>query len=354
MPNATRSLHLISLILISLSIASFAQQSSLPDSSGKDAGAILSKAASLVDLRAQGAAPFLMLANVTLRVGGKSVEGVFAMAASGPGQFRKVYRFPNFNSTEIWNDGTIFRKRSTEGLPLGIWQLQNLMSVAESYRLTSEWKIGGVQIEKSGSVELNCVSAERASQMFSAHISLWAKEGPPNIKFCVNAATGEPFSMDRSNTDYHVESFHERYEFSDYQEFEGKRFPRKLAFHSKNGDGIDVQVQKLIRSQTFPADEFVGLPDSRQSKFCESPEIAGVLLPSSLSAIVAGRNRFEVNIYFRVTVSGGVEYAQVIQSSDPLRDKEFVNWFVGTHFPVQSCSGTPIPYETVVTLASGG
>jgi hypothetical protein len=354
MLNATRSFRLISLLLISLSVASFAQQSSAPDSSGKDAGAILSKAASLVDLQAQGAGAFLMLANVTLRKGGKSVDGVYAMAASGPGQFRKVFRFPNFDSTEILSNGTIYRKRSTEGLPLGIWQLQNLMSVPESYRPTSQWKIGAVKTEKSGSVELNCVSALRASPMFSAHILLWAKEGPPEAKFCVNAATGEPFSIDRSSIDYHVQSVHERFEFSDYQEFEGKRFPRKLSFQAKNGDRIEVQVQKLIRSQTFPADEFVGLPASRQSKFCEWPDISGYLLPSSREFNVVGRNRFEVDIYFRIAASGGVEYAQVVQSSDPLRDKEFVNWFVGTHFPVQSCSGTPIPYETVVTLASGG
>jgi len=354
--NTMRSLRLISSVLICFSIASFAQQSSSPESSTKDAGAILSKASSLVDLRAPGAVPFLMLANVALHEGRKSVDGVFAMAYSGSGQFRTVLRFPNFNSTEILNDGTIYRKRSSEGLPLAIWRLQNLMSISAAYRATSEWKIGGVQTEQIGDVALDCVSALSMSSPFPANfsrISIWARGGPPEAKICVNAATGEPFSIERSSSAYHLESVHERYEFSDYQPFEGKSFPRKLLFHAGNGESIEVQVQKLIRSSAFPADEFVGMAGSTQGKYCELPQTTGELMPSSGNAIPFGSGHFEANIYFRVNAAGGVEYAQVVQSSDPLRDKQFVKWFVGTHFPIRSCGGIAIQYETVVTLISG-
>jgi hypothetical protein len=57
-------------------------------------------------------------------------------------------------------------------------------------------------------------------------------------------------------------------------------------------------------------------------------------------------------MYFRVSPAGGVQYAQVVDSSDPLNSKKILNWYVGTHFPVKSCSGTPIPYETIVTLVT--
>jgi hypothetical protein len=304
----------------------------------KDAAPVLSKAAGLVDLQASGGAPFLLLANVALHEGSKSTNGVFAMAWAGPGQYRRVFRFPGFTTTEVVTDGAIYRQRTTEVLPLMIWELDGLLSVASAYRLTPRSKVSRVQTERTGATELTCVLT---------------RTDLTDSRICVNAVTGEPFSVARGVDAYHLESLRERYEFGDYRPFEGHSFPHKLTFRGWNSHVVEVQVQKLIRVETFAADEFRPPSGSSRMHFCDSPETKGEVKPSTGNAIPIGFSDVEVDMYFQVGPSGGVRSAQVVYSSDPLKNKEILNWFTGTHFPIKTCSGTPIAYETLIRFKTG-
>jgi len=116
---------------------------------------------------------------------------------------------------------------------------------------------------------------------------------------------------------------------------------------------VEVQVQKLIRAQSFPSDEFTPPKGATRTGFCESPEATGEVRPSTGNAIPIGLTDIRVDMYFQVSPAGGVRYAQVVYSSAPLKNNEILHWFIGTHFPVKTCSGTPISYETMISLASG-
>lgn len=307
-----------------------------------DAAAMLSKAAGLVDLQASGAAPFLLLTKVVLREGNKSVDGVFATTWAAPGQYRRVFRFPGFTATEVAAEGATYDQRSTEALTLMVWELEQLLDLAPSYRLSPKTKIRRIRTEHSGAIELTCVSTQGS-----------APTDLTDSKICVNAATGEPFSIDRGIDAYGLESLHEHFEFSEYQPFEGRTFPRKLTFRGWGSRVVEVQVQKLIRARSFPADEFTPPKAATKTSFCGATETAGDLMPSSKSTIPVGFKDVEVDMYFQVTSAGGVRSAQVVYSSDPLHNDEILNWFIGTHFPIKTCSGTPIAYETMVRMFFG-
>ncbi len=138
----------------SLAVAS-ADEAAKPDAAG-----ILSKAADLVDIQGSGGAPFLLLANVTLRENNKTVDGIFAMTSASSGQYRRVFRFPGFTSTEVLTGGVIYRQRSSEALPLMIWELDQLLALVPNYRPTPQWNLRRVQTERSGSTDLTCVLRE--------------------------------------------------------------------------------------------------------------------------------------------------------------------------------------------------
>jgi hypothetical protein len=179
-------------------------------------------------------------------------------------------------------------------------------------------------------------------------------QGPgEDTKLCLNSATNELQTIDKGMTVYGLESFREHYEFSDYQPSESKKFPRQLSFRGWGQRTIQVRIDKLIFAASFPADEFTPPQGAERSHFCEKPETAGELMPSTGNAIPVGLRDVEVDMYFQVTPIGGVRYAEVIQSSAPLKNKEILSWFVGTHFPIKKCAGTPIAYETVVSVMSG-
>ncbi len=308
------------------------------DEAKEDANVLLTKAAALVDLQAPDAAPYMMLAKVEIHEGGKSVEGVYAVASAGPGKSRRVFRIPNFTSTEVITDGSTYIERSTEALPLPIWEANQLLVPADLYRPDSKWILQRVEHDHAGTLQLTCT-------IFRADLS--------DARLCVNVATGEPYSVDRHSDATHFSAVHERFEFADYQPFEGRTFPRKLTFHGWNSQVVEVQVQKLFRADSFPADEFVSPQKAVRFPYCASPETKGELRPSTHGSIPFGFRDIRIDIYFQVSAEGGIRYAQVVYSSDPLHSNEILGWFVGTHFPIRSCAGTPIPYETVTTLAFG-
>lgn len=312
---------------------------SLPASDAKpaeDGASILSKASALVDLEITGGVPFVLQADVVLHEGKNSVQGVFAMAWAAPDQYRRVLRFPGFTSTEVVLNGVLYRQRTTEeSLPLMIWELNQLLSFESDFRLAPPWKMQHIQPEQAEGVALTCVLTQ--SDMNQR-------------KLCFNAASGVPYSIDEGTDVHSLEFLREHTEFAEYQPFEGRTYPRKLIFRGWGSRAIEVRVQKLVHVQSFAADEFTPPKGATRTHFCESPDISGGVNPSTGSTIPIGFRNIEVDMYFQVTPAGGVRNAQVVYSSDPIHDKEILGWFVGTHFPIRTCSGTPVSYETMVRL----
>jgi hypothetical protein len=180
-----------------------------------------------------------------------------------------------------------------------------------------------------------------------------ARAASTDSKICVDSATGKPFSIDRGTDFARLPTLREHFEFTDYQPFEGRAFPRKLTFRGWGAREVEVQLQKLIRVQSFQADEFAPPKGASRTHFCQSPQTAGDIRPNTGNTIPIGFTDLEVDMYFQVSPAGGVQYAQVVYSSDPLKNNEILHWFLGTHFPVETCSGVPISYETIVRLVSG-
>jgi hypothetical protein len=299
-----------------------------------DAQSLLSRASEQVAIKTPASASFMLLAKVQLHDGDKSVDGVYAIAWA-PGRFRRVFRFPNFSETDVMVNGVIYRQRTTSALPLMIYELDNLIDSLTTVKPDSKAKL--MKIDKTSS-DLLCVSLER---------------DVTKAKICVNSGTSLPVSIDKRLNAFGLESLQEHYEFADYQGFGSKQFPRTLNFRGWNSRSIQVQIDKLVRVESFPADEFVPPAGATRMQFCETPETTGEVRPSTGNAIPIGLRDTEVAMYFQVSSLGGVKNAEVVSSTNPLKNKEILNWFVGTHFPVRSCAGQPIEYETIVILDVG-
>ncbi len=329
--------HLTFVFLIILGcVAPMAQTAASEDERKSEAQAIFSKASEMVNIKAAGSVPFVLIAKVRLQEGKKSVEGIYAISWSAPDRFRRVLRFPNFSETDVAQGDKLYRQRSTEGLPLLIWQLNRMMDFVLHYGLDPETNVKRIQSERVNGVDETCVVLERANL---------------NSKVCLDSATNEPLTIDAKLED--AEPFREHYELADYEPFEARRFPRKMTFRGWGSRGIEVQVEKLIRVQAFAQDEFKAPKEAQISNFCENPEMTGDVKPSTRGTIPVGFRDIEVDMYFQISPIGAVRYAEVVYSSAPLKNKEILNWFIGTHFPIQSCAGRPVGYETIVRLGTG-
>jgi hypothetical protein len=297
------------------------------------AESVLTRAADLVDLSGTGGAGFMLLAKVQLQDGGKSTEGVYALAWA-PGRYRRVFRFPNYAETDIVGDDTIYRQRSTEAPPLLVWELDRLVDISES-----------LQPHLASKLSLLADHADRTCVRSQLELS--------ESKICVDLASGELQSIEDGINVVNPGLLRERFEFSDYQPFGTKKFPRKLTFRGWDSRSIDVRIEKLFKVDSFPAGEFKPTGGAERMHYCENPQISGDVRPNTGNAIPIGLHDTEVDMYFQVTPVGGVRYAQVVYSDNPLVNKEVLNWFIGTHFPIRSCSGQAIAYETIIRLLFG-
>ena len=294
--------------------------------------AILAKAADLVDLRGTDAVPFLLKARVRLSEGPKSVDGVFAMSWAAPDRYRRVIGFPDYQETDVARGENYYSKRNTDGVPLMVWQLGKLMDSLE-LRKTEQpgWKIKRVENESVGGKAAAC---------------MWMGPGKGDVKICVDAATHEIASME-TGLDGAVQT-QTRYEYADYQQFGVKKYPRRVTASGWDKRTIEVTVEKMLPVREFAADEFAPPAGAVISKLCNgAEELKGHPEPLSGARIPVGFDDLDMDIYIEISPIGAVRSAQIVYSSDPKSDKEILNWFLGTNFPVMTCDGRPIGYQTL-------
>jgi hypothetical protein len=174
----------------------------------------------------------MLLAKVKLQEGGKSTDGVYALAWT-PGQYRRVFRFPNYVETDVVAQDTIYRQRSTEALPLLIWELDRLVGIGESLRpqLASKLSLLPDRADRA------CVRSQRELS---------------ESKICVNSATGELQSIEEGIDVANPGLLRERFEFSDYQPIGTKKFPRKLTFAAGAPRQSTSRSKSCSRSTRFP------------------------------------------------------------------------------------------------------
>lgn len=320
------------LFLIAFLIASV--QGSSSDRPATEPAIVLSQASDQVAIKSTASPPFMLLAKVRLQDGNNFVDGVYAIAWA-PRRFRRVFRFPNFTETDVMVDGSIYRKRSTKTTPLMIYELDRLIDSVLAIKPDPKSKLRNIDKVPAN---LNCISVLRNSS---------------ETKICLASATLLPVSIDRSLYGVGSDVLQEHYEFADYQAFGVKQFPRSLSFHGWNSKSVNAQIDKLIKAESFPPDEFVPPVGSTRMQFCEAPEITGDVKPYIGDATAVVLRDTEIAMYFQVDPLGAVRSAEVVYSTNPVMNNEILNWFLGTHFPVRSCDGQAIEYETIVTLAAG-
>jgi hypothetical protein len=326
-------MRLIVCVICAAGVAAFLALPNLPaGDQTSDAEAILNKAWDLVDISAAGSGPFLLKAKVRLTEGGKSADGVFAMAWAAPDRFRRVVGFPDYKETDVARGDNYYSKRTTDGVPLMIWKLGELMdSLGTRERMPAGEKAKRSVTQTVGGKEATCVSIG---------------PGKGDLKICVNAASGEVISIEKG-LDGPPER-EERLEYSNYQEIGAKKYPRHFVYSGWSKRSIAVTIDTLAAVREFAADEFSPPAGSQISRICSGTEqLTGTVLPMFGNSKPVGFYQQDFYIYFEISPVGAVRSAQMIYNSDPKTATEILSMYVGGKFPVKTCDGRPIGYQTL-------
>jgi hypothetical protein len=302
----------------------------------------------IADIQSPGSTPFLMLARVHLQQDAKSVDGVYAVAWAAPDRFRRVMKFPNFEETEVVVGDKVYRKRSIQSIPFLVWQFDTMMQFVHRMRLDDPT---GERFDDP-STKIRKIESRQSNG--SSDVCITMALGRVGVgKLCADPLTHTPLTLETGYDARDMSPTLEHYEFSEYQPFEGKLFPRAYRFRSLYSQVVEVRVEKLIATKTFDADEFTPPIGSEPFPFCDAPVGEGEFRPNFGNvAFGPGFKDFAVAMYFKVNDKGGVQNAEVVHSDDPLKNRELLKSFVGTHFPIERCAGVPMPYEIVIQMLS--
>ena len=299
--------------------------------------AILARVWNQIDIRAPGSGPFILKATVRLIDGGKSTGGVYAMSWAAPDRSRRVMGFRDYVQTDVARSENYYSKRNTDGVPLLVWRLGGLMdSFAVRGKTLSAVKVKGVESQTVEGRNETCVLAS-------------AETGDSRI--CMNVEMNEVVSIETGLDE--LAQYRELFEFSDYQPFETKKYPRRFAYSGRNKQSIEVTIDKLVAVREFAADEFSPPAGSEIWRYCSgTEEMSGEFTSALGNELPVSFNNMDADIYFEIGPTGFPRSGQVVYSSDPSKDKAMLAWFFGGHFPLKTCDGRPIAYQMMYPLGA--
>lgn len=298
----------------------------------EQAAALLRHAAEITDLKARGSPPFHLRAKVQLlEMAHGKLEGTYALIWSSPSQWREEIIFPGFSQVRVAGEGKFWQQRSTDHLPIRIHQLQETLNLTSALRLGPDEKADKIRRTKCENTKQVCVT--------------FTKNARRSRELCFSEEEG---------TLTRVEEHRPAYRFSEYLEWEGKRFPQLLETQDGKRTVVRVNVAELTSVMPEDASLFTPPPDSVVWETCEDPQEAAVLTkrpPRYPRAARMRRIQGIVSVYVIIGSDGLLHNMKVLASPDPSLSEATLEGLRSWRYRPAACASGPIPVETLIDVA---
>jgi TonB family protein len=283
---------------------------------------------------------FQMKAAVQIDNGGKLLDGSYRLLWNGPEQWREEIAFPGYTELQVGGKGTVWVQRSTDFLPLGIYELHAALGLGSGVAddagghygsfiqpgLTPNDKIKKLHTRKEGSVKLTCIETENGMKGSS--------------EICVNEGTGTLF---RGSS----------YEDGDLQAVGEKVFPRFLGFVDKGKTVVKVKVNELIASDQFPPNAFIPPTGVSAEPGCMNPapyrQIKS-LAPDYPADARQQHIQGTVAVDVLIGNDGIPKIRKVVASPTASLARSSQTAIAGWRYEPATCEGKPVQVETVLRI----
>jgi hypothetical protein len=312
-----------------------------------DPKADLTKAAGITDIRSPHSSAFLLTANVHFRLGKQSIDGKYGLSWGAPNLYHEVFVFPGFRQDVVVSGDKIYRKRTTNFLPLPVYEWQSLLSApvlwipgknthVTATEVPSEWK---------GQSDISCVAWPLGESTYDRRIP----SPPSKVTDCLTRADGDPVGIDIDDLTGHTS-----YHFSNYIPIGGQAFPSKITYEHTGDLTAEVDVETLKPVQAFVPDEFAPLAGILSETWCSQPKFSSDKI---LGAVDNSPDPGSGNIpnspiflYVHINTRGQADEVGSLESANPEAANRFINLVHGMTYPIATCGTTPISRELVLAV----
>ncbi len=299
--------------------------------SKKDAKGILQNASEGADLWASDSVPFHLLASVHYELGDQPSDGTYDLLWRSPDQYREYFEMRTAKEMEIASGGKLYILRNTQTLTAPLWSTRRNLRSIKNYFLRQ--KVKRVHTLQINGIKATCIDFE----------SEFAER-----QDCFDSTTNQAVSVSFVwKPPYGGNSAWVKAELSSFTSLGKKRYPLRIMAKELD-EKLDVMITTFEQPESISEDLFVSPADAQIFDWCPNPSASGhIEFPSGTVGQMAAPGA-TFPYYVLVGRDGHVKRSAAMRSAGPQVDHKMATWLQMAKFPVRSCGGNPVEYETVM------
>lgn len=343
LPRSCRVGKCISFVLAVLSVLALPFAPSACGQSDKDraaraqATALFAKALAVTDLRAPGSPPFELRGTIVARQRGrKDVTGTYVLKWASPEKWREEIHFPDYTRVRVGGKDQYWQSRTTS------YELQPVLELDEGLDFLKELHVWTNPEATNGlkSVRLHRAKVEKIK---SDCVALTWKVSQYEPDYCFDPSNGT-LESEKANDD----------EFSQYTPFGGKLFPGRMRVKESSATPVTFIVNSISPLRSTNMGDFQPAAGASAWPSCDDPDalaqISRQTIPIYPINEVASHIQGPVFVYGVIGVDGRLHNLKVLSAPDIGLANSAVAGLEQREYAPETCHGTPVPTETLLTL----
>lgn len=323
----------LQLALASFLLTTFASTASLlcaqTPPSKKEMASIIEKAESNAAL--PSASPFHLSAMLRYQIGNVSADGTYEILWASPDRYREEFRLGHLSATYLALQNKLYVVRNTLVLTYPQWRVRTMIGFPDRRPVQSPVHVRKVFIKQDGGQNVICAQLDSP------------RKGQTE---CVTRDAGNLVSIEDEG-----EVIPSNLTEDEFASFGDRWYPAHM-LSTIEGERLEIHLDKLETVSRFADGVFVPPTGATAHDSCAQPAVSNQSGPSLLQwlAMHLGPDATGLQGYYvEVAANGRISrFAKIYQdgSSQEIPAKILRD----VRFPVHSCAGTPISYETNTTM----
>lgn len=303
--------------------------------------AILNRARTLEELRAESSVPLLLRAQIKSSFDKREVPGQYELTWWGPNRWHEAVVLGEFRRFREGVIGGYRQVRTWEYEPQVIFDLDKILDVGSVLQIGPLETVRKARTRKIAGAALSCVEI--------------GQKGGGARDLCFDPATGLLVHAELQPGPGLASERRPIVDYSHAIPLSDKEFPSKIRIQRGKEFWMEVSVESLQELSGKPdATPFVDPKDSELWQSCRDnvpAELKGAVQPNYPEDAKFEHQGGVVSLYARIETDGTISHLRTLQSPSASLERAARNAVQRWTYKPPSCQGTPVRAETLIDIS---
>ena len=280
---------------------------------------------------------FAMQADVHIKEDGKVIDGTYQLLWNGPNQWREGISLPGYSEVQIGGKGVIWVQRSTDYIPVAIYDLHQALGFGSSAGSTPAISLMRLALTTKDTIKKTRERKDHGDKLTCFEIEGELKH---TSEICVRDNSG---TLARDSSTYSDENL---------QPVGGKVFPGMVGARLDKTD-IRVRISEISTPVQFPSGTFAAPAGIASQPGCMNPTPARLTakeMPLYPLGAKAQHQQGTVDTDVLIGTDGVPQIRKVVESPGPELATSSLIAIKQWRYEPAMCDGQPVVQETIITV----